>query len=508
MDALNSISVQSNYIKKQNQNKKNLAQKDVAISNPSVKSPSGDVWKAMVGIVPEDVSNKADKLINKFALTGKLGIHDISSLKNAIKQGNAQSENVAMLLTLVNEKSVNPKTLKYICKDGMMSDGMEKDIRMIFNARANGIDPKDAYIPHVSSKEEGLSSAQVGDIFEVEGQKNVFIKNREGQAEQLKMDKEMMIKLFPPAERFANAQTYSADCYFVSSVNSMMDNPNSRPYFLQCFEQDGEDIKIKFPSSDFVYTAKNAQMPKAYKGNFVVGSVGMKLIEYAYGEFLEDRVAKQVRDVQGSAIEKLQEKLNSTSDTKEKKEIESQIKAYQFVLDRFNTDQARKKHEWVVSLDDYRNPEMSDSDGVILRSLNQMNTYRKTSYETPGDYYRGDGGYMEDVFLDFGFKETEVYAMEDPKLEEILTNPDSAKEYIFSGGTKNEGKRNLLRAELIMDRSLSMYGAHAYRISPSYDEKGNVVFKVSNPWNSSHNSILTLEQMKQFFSQIHMAKIQ
>ena len=53
-----------------------------------------------------------------------------------------------------------------------------------------------------------------------------------------------------------------------------------------------------------------------------------------------------------------------------------------------------------------------------------------------------------------------------------------------------------------------MYGTHAYRIAPSQDNDGNTVFKVSNPWNSSHNAILTFDQMKEFFSQVHMAKIQ
>lgn len=506
MDAVRGISVKTDFVTKQKKVKKDIPLHET--KTETAKSPNGDVWKAMVGIAPQGVTDNAGKLINKFALTGKLGIRDISNLKNAINKGNAQSENVAMLLTLVDEKAVNPRTLRFVCKDGIMCDAMEKDVKMIFDARANGIDPNDAYIPHVSSKEEGLASAETGDIFEVEGQKNVFIKNKDGVAEQLKMDRDTMIKLFPPAERFANAQTHSADCYFVSTVNSMMDNPNSRPYFLQCFEQDGDDVKINFPSSDFVYTAKNGEMPKAYKGNFVTGSTGMKLVEYAYGEFLEDRVANMVRDMQGKAITDLQTKLDSTDDAKEKKILESKIKDYQSVLDRFNTDQQRTRHEFVVALDSERNPEMSDCDGVTIRSLDQMNSFRKTSYQTPGDYYRGDGGYMEDVFLDFGFKETEVYAMDDPNLEEILKDPDASKEYIFSGGTKNKGKRNLLRAELIMDRSLSMYGTHAYRIAPSQDNDGNTVFKVSNPWNSSHNAILTFDQMKEFFSQVHMAKIQ
>lgn len=89
-------------------------------------SPDGEVWKAMVGINDSNVMKNANKLINKFALSGKLGIHDIANLKNSIKQGNTQAENIAMLLTLVNEKTVNARTLRYVCKNGIMSDEMEK----------------------------------------------------------------------------------------------------------------------------------------------------------------------------------------------------------------------------------------------------------------------------------------------------------------------------------------------------------------------------------------------
>lgn len=471
-------------------------------------SPDGEVWKAMVGINDSNVMKNANKLINKFALSGKLGIHDIANLKNSIKQGNTQAENIAMLLTLVNEKTVNARTLRYVCKNGIMSDEMEKDVRMIFDAKKQNINPKDALIPHFNSAKEGLVSSQTGDLFEVEGEKNIYIKNKDGLAKQLKMDKETMFKLFPPAERFANAQKNSADCYFVSAINSMMDNPNSRPYFLQCFEQDGNDIKIKFPSNGFVFTAKNGDMPKHYKENFVRGSVGMKLVEYAYGKFLTDMTNKKAITAQNDAIEKMQKELSQTKGENEQKVLKEKISAYQKNLDVFNKDLARKNPEFIIELDNFRNPVMNEGDGISLRSLNQMNMYRKTSYQNAGDYYRGDGGYMEDVFIDFGYKNTKAYSMQDAEIEKILKNPKSSEKYIFSGGTKNEGRRNPLRAELIMDRSLNMYGAHAYRIDPSVGKDGTIVYKVSNPWNSSHNSILTFEQMKQFFSEIHIAEIQ
>lgn len=469
---------------------------------------SGDNWQAVSGVDVENSMAKANKLINKFALTGKLGINDIRNLKNIVKSGNAQAQNVSMLLSLVNEKAVNPKTLKFVCKDGIMSDGMEKDIHMIFDAKKQGINPNDKYIPHHATQEEALKNSSIGDLFEVEGQKNIYIKNKDGQAEQLKMDKETMIKLFPPAERFANAQTHSSDCYFVSTVNSMMDSPEARAFFLQCFEQDGDDVKITFPSNNYTYTAKNGKMPKAYKGNFVTGSTGMKLVEYAYGKFLENMVVTKANEVQNKSISDLKNQLENTTDEKEQKELSAKIKLQESVISRLNEDVEKNTNEWIVELDNNREPVVNNNEGINLRSLNQMNAYRKTSFQTQGDYYRGDGGYMEDVFKDFGYKETKAYMMEDKEIQEILANPKLSKDYIFSGGTKREGRRNPLRTELIMDRSLNMYGCHAYRIAPSVNENGETVFKVSNPWNSSHNTILTMDQMKEFFIEVHVAKIQ
>lgn len=509
MNAINGISNNGINIKQDSKTKKEEPVNKVETEqSTAVSNLSSEVWQANSGISVENPLNKANKLINKFALTGKLGLRDITGLKKIIKSGNEQAENVSMLLSLVNDKTVNPKTLKYICKDGMMSDGMEKDIKMIFDAKKQGIKPEDAYIPHFDIQEEALKNAQIGDLFEIKGQENIFIKNKNGEAEQLKMSKEMMLKLFPPAERFANAQTHSSDCYFVSTVNAMMDSPEARAHFLQCFEQDGKDVKITFPSNGYTYRAENAEMPKAYKGNFVTGSTGMKLVEYAYGKFLENQVAQTATNIQEEQITKLKEQQANSTDNKEKKEIENKIQNCESILERLTEDVKNGTNEYIVELDLNRQPVVREGEGISLRSLNQMNMYRKTSFQTSGDFYRGDGGFMEDVFKDFGYQETKAYNMEDEEIQKILQNPEMSKDYIFSGGTKREGHANLFRAELVMDRSLSMFGSHAYRITPSQDNEGNNIYKVSNPWNSSHNAILTMEQLKEFFIEIHVAKIQ
>lgn len=471
------------------------------------KTPDGNLWRAMKGISQENIKNKASKLIKKFALKGQLSLKDINNLKTALNADNNQANNIAMVLTLADEKIVNPRTLKFVCSNGVMSEGMQKDIKMIFEARQKGVNPNDLYVPKVNSFDEGLIKTDIGDCFELDGQDYIFIKNKDEKPEQLKMDKKMFIKLFPPAERFANSQKSSGDCYFVSTVNAMMDNPHARSYFLNCFEQDGNDIKIHFPSDDFEYKAVNARMPKACKDNFIKGSIGMQLIEYAYGCFLENQIARKVRERQISAVEDMKKQLKLTTNKNDEKALKNHIKNFQITLDKFNEDQRKDLHEWLVAINDEREPETDNYNGILLRSLNQMNMYRHTNYQTAGDYYRGDGGWMEDVMHDFGYKNTYVYAIDEPEAQELLKNPDAAKNYIITGGTKSEGKSVPLRAEKIIDKNYSMYGSHAYRIIPSKDKDGNIIYKASNPFNSSHDVILTFEQIKEFFSQIHAAEI-
>ncbi|MGN0006411.1 MAG: hypothetical protein ACI37Z_10670 [Candidatus Gastranaerophilaceae bacterium] len=506
---------------------KNSAQNIASQQENTVVSdnlPSGQAWQAMVGVNGTNSFKNPDKLINKFALTGKLGVSDLINLKKIVKQNDRQAENTAMLLNLVNDKSINSRTLRYICKDGFMSDGMEGDIRMIYSAKQQNVDPNDFYIPHVNSASDGADKVNIGEMFEVEGEKNVFIKNKDGVAEQLKLDKATMIKLFPLGERFANAQRLSGDCYFVSAVNSMMENPQARVNFLKCFEQDGDNINIRFPSSDFVYTAENGEMPKHYAKNYVTGSLGMKLVEHAYGEMLADRFSNMAINAQEEAIKNLEKQQSQTPDDKD---IKTRLSEHKKALEIFKEDLNSKNPQYVVMIEDLgglkveknkdgysvvvaesiKRPEMSDYSGFNFKRLDQMNAYRKTSYENPGDFYRGDGGFMEDVFSDFGLKEVKAYPAHEREVCQLLKNPELSKNYIFSGGTKNEGRTNPIRAELVMDRSLNMYGAHAYRIMPSTDDKGETVFKVSNPWNSSHNTILTFEQLQKFFAEIHVAKV-
>ena len=123
------------------------------------------------------------------------------------------------------------------------------------------------------------------------------------------------------------------------------------------------------------------------------------------------------------------------------------------------------------------------------------------------EYYRGTGGIMENVFKDFGYKEAKAYPLSSKKLQKILTNPHEIDKYIFTGGTINIGSFNFLTNEYTIDKKMSLYGGHAYRIDPILLDNNKIIYKASNPWNSSHDVFLTFEELEAYFSRINIAKI-
>ncbi len=461
---------------------------------------SGSLWRAM--------TQKIDPYgARSYLLKTGLGIglkpSDINNLVKVMEKGSVETSNIEMLFGLVKDGDLSKRTIKFICADGMMSDSMEKDIVMIYEAKADGVDVNDRYVPIRANKEEALSKSEVGDVFAVDGEEKVFIKNKDGEAEQLKMDRDMYLSLFPAAERFASAQNKAGDCYYLSAVNAMMENPNSRARVLQCFEQDGEDVKIKFPYSDYEYVSEDAKLKEtAEKKKLLVGSMGMKLLEHAYGYSKEADAINQYRETQAKVINELKEQLAATTDSETKKDLEYRLQDQERTAKTFEEDRASENPKMVFQFDSECKI-ITGNDGVGV-FINMDNLAKTTGmyYKSTADYYRAEGGFPENVFNDFGFKAS--YAdFGTPEAKEMLSHFDDADDYIINGGTKG-GKFSF---EKKLDRSKSMYSRHAYRIIPFKDKTGKELYRVSNPWNESHDVVMSYDDMSKFFVSISVAKV-
>lgn len=461
---------------------------------------SGSLWRAMTQKI--DPYGARSYLVKEGLVLG-LSPSDISNLVKVMEKGSVETSNIEMLFGLVKEGDLSKRTIRYVCAEGMMSESMEKDIDLIYEAKADGADVNERYVPHRANREEALSKAEVGDVFAIDGEKNIFIKNKDGEAEQLKMDRDMYLSLFPVAERFASAQNRAGDCYYLTAINAMMDNPNSRSKVLQCFEQDGDNIKIKFPDSDYEYISENAKLPKtAEKKMLLTGATGLQLLEHAFGYKEEADAVRQYREFQNGQIESLKKEIETCNDEYYKRELTGRLANFERNNQIFEEDRASKNPRLVLLRDSSLNILTDDYSGGIFRNVDQLGKVSGRFYDAAADFYRAEGGFSENVFNSFGY-EAEYQNVGSIEADKILRHFDDTDSYIIAGGTR--GGRHSFEKKL--DRSMSMYTRHAYRIIPFKDSEGNEKYRVSNPWNSSHDAVMTLEDINKYFDEVCIAKV-
>ena len=96
MDAIQGASLRPSNIAIRKQTQKNNQVETPQVETAKSNSPSGATWQAMVGI---NTPKQSERMNDRWAVTGKIGKHDVGNRKKAVKEGNAQAENVAMLLT-------------------------------------------------------------------------------------------------------------------------------------------------------------------------------------------------------------------------------------------------------------------------------------------------------------------------------------------------------------------------------------------------------------------------
>lgn len=439
----------------------------------------------------DEFVTEQNKLINKFLLKGKISPVNYFSLKSISKQ-NDISDDFYELLKLVDDKLLSAKCLKFITKNGELKENIKENINS-------------PYIHYFDDKQNAVQNCEIGDIFKLSGNNNLYVKTGENEHSDIKTDEETFLKLFPQLQKYSSSQKNSTDCYLVSTINAILDNKNTAHFIYDCFEQTGDDINIKFNGSDSVYTYKNAK-PKN-NNTLVSGALGIKLLQHAYGKYLEEIIYKNAINTQNLLIKEKENLLNSTPDEKSKKHLRTQISKLKNVLFQLEQDRKSKSPELIVDINSELLPITNDETGINLKSLYTLNTFTKSAYKSTADYYRNNCGYPEYVFNAFALEDTNIFSLDDEKLLDILTNPDEYKKYLFVGGTKHEGMQNLFRQEKVIDNHKKLFGSHAYRIIPFQNEKGEILYKASNPWNSSHDLILSLDDLKNTFLEIDIAKI-
>lgn len=118
----------------------------------------------------------------------------------------------------------------------------------------------------------------IGDVFQHDGK--LFVRESEETFTPLKLSKEKFDKLFPPLSSAFN-QGQVGDCWLVSAIDNMLDNPKARAEIFKAFEQNGDDIiiKIGYEKSNF----PNGIVVDA-NGKQINGADGIKMLEQHFAD--------------------------------------------------------------------------------------------------------------------------------------------------------------------------------------------------------------------------------
>lgn len=486
--------------------------------------PSGELLRSMKGIqsgtknhnsVKTDINigskalfdkntEEISKYLHSLPITGKVisayeqdeqGAEAVRGLVNAMSKNDVETSNVEMLIELVENKKVHYSALLYLCNQGIMSDEYEKDLDLLYDTYINKKDVKEAFVPTLKSCDEAISARETGDVFQIDGEDNIYIKNSDTETKPLKMTRETYLKLFPPLERFALYQGDAGNCYMLSCLDAINSNPHSREKLLSCFEEAGDRLNVSLPNSDYVFTMDKTKMPpeiKNYKEQYSMGSAGFKILEHVYGKDVQIQVTKDAHEI-------LRDQSQNAKGFFTKRMFKKQLAEFEKAL-------AENPDNIIVERTlSNQSVSWNDSIGVEWDKLDEIDS----SFKRASDYYRGRGGHEEWVFQRFGLDNVEkIFDLNDcnkEKAKDLLFNPDNKDKYVFTAFSSGNGKN--LGVEGLLDEDYGIYTKHSFSVKPKIDKDGNKLLHVSNPWNSTQSSVMTYEKFAELFTGLIYTKV-
>ena len=448
--------------------------------------------------------------IKTLPFADELSPADKRNLGNVIRKNDEETEYMKKMIHLVCKDMVTPMATTSLCKHGVMSELAKADIDTYYDkVKDKNMSIADAFVPVSASQAEGQAKAAVGDVFRVDGQDKIYVKSGDDYSRQLDMDADTYLKLYPPVERYASSQGGNGDCYLLSSINAVMENPYARPALLDCFHQKGNDVVVQFPGKETQVVFENGQLPKGTDiEKYTEGPTGMKLLEHAYGKTYEADKYAEYKDVVAEEMKKMEKDLakwekknpKDSLTIKKKKEINQRMANWQAGQAKIDEAMADPNHKMLFVLDDYDNFVIGKF-GPMTEDVNKVDK----EYNVPSDYYTGGvGGYTDFALRMLGFDAESFLTSEDEDAIDEALFAKNPSDYIIAAGTHPEVEGEM---ESPQEVSYSIYSSHAYKVLPFDDKDGNRMFEVTNPWNQSHRVIMDAEKLKEFFEDFSIAKV-
>ena len=488
-------------------------------TNPIEKAPmpSPATMQAMLGIKPKKfqvakpvpvahTNEEASKMIKDAG--AMLSKEDYKNVKKVLGRGDEQTANVMMQLEMVKSGDLEPSTLSNYWATGKMNDNLAKDLDMMYEAKKAGKNIADVYVPNVKSQAEGTKSAKVGDVFKVADQDKIYVKTDKNESRQLDMDKDMFMKLFPPAKRFTTQQQSIGDCYLVSTLGTLMNHPKARVALYEAFHQDGKDVTVKFKNGYGEYKYKNAELPKDRVQKYSLkGSTGVRILEDAYGLDSVNKADTNFKKIMNEKIAQ-KEKEFAKAPADKKMEAMKSLAGHKQRLNDYLEAKADPNKTIVVCRDDnfYNIYYEEDENGLKFSELKKDPDNKEDKFQRAADFYRGSlGGYNFEVMERFGFGGFRQWNLdlEEKDVKKQIMQDNFNENHIMTGGTRASGGRT----ENPVAESAGVYGFHAYTLEPQKGANGELKVRCTNPWNTSYDADIPYKNFLEYYDSVSIVDV-
>lgn len=437
--------------------------------------------------------------------------------------------------------------------DARLVDDLEK----LYNAYKKNKDISEVFVKSFNSVKKATKQTETGDVCSIKGNKNAFIKAKDGTLKELKISAQDYLELFPPVVRFASRQQGMGDCYLVASLDSLYKNPNGRERILECFTKNADgSISVKFPMGITEFTKEKGKKVADYAELYYLSEVtdkngvkkilpvigkhktrddmlingpeGLKMLEYLYGIERQEEIINKIMSPQYKKQEAIE---NELEDLKRILMFQKNIKAKDYknralVKSQFAnlTSVSGVKFGDLANFDklfDKYFPQGKTKDTISTKTF--LNTYDicndlinklENIYEEIAEEKielicneafspetMRDRGNPINVYEKFGIKsELKYTGLITKNLRNGLTD---AQKHIYTTSIvpfNHNGEEDIFELEIFL--AGNKYGLklnHEYHIEPLINNKGKILYKLTNPYNTGESVMFNEEEFGEYF---------
>ena len=412
-----------------------------------------------------------------FSYDGLVELSDLIKYMLDIDRGSVEASNFQMLLDLVEKGIIDSNIFKHFSKESTLTKEISDDIDKLYDAYITDKNPIDVFVPTFKTKEEALKKVQIGDVFEIEGEEFINIKDRNEHPKKLNISKSVYFDLFPPVGRFSSTQNLIGNCWEVSVFNALFSDPETRADILSLFHQQGNDVVILFPNAAYgKVNFKNGEMPQNIEARFYsLGAKGFQMLEYA-----------DAKELYTKRLQKIYFKL------KDKKGFSSEEKEF---LQRYKASQKNfVDNSDLVIIPDY------ETEDFNFRKFDEKLDIWGDSVTS--SRHMGDSN---DLFKRLGY-ESPRYSISRDDVQDTLAKPWFFNYATVLWSTIGSNVEKPTTKDIIFNKDKGIYASHVYRLLPAtIDENDKITeFYAINPLGATKVK-LTMEELVQYGQHIYCA---